>query len=113
MVRAARRDITLCDGTRIHKGAIVSAAVYPLHRDDAMFENAGMFDPFRFARIHAAAGTEDNTLNLQATITSQEYLPFGHGPYAWCVCHNPRCYDKDAAGNARWLTCGPRMMSME
>ena len=87
MERIAGKDLTLSDGTRIPKGTTVAAAAHQLQRDTAALENAGAFDPFRYARImHSAAAEEDDAaLKLQATTTSMEYLPFGHGPYAWCV----------------------------
>nr|VWO96362.1 Tea4 [Ganoderma boninense] len=99
MQRVAARDSTLCDGTRIPRGTTVCASAHQLHRDAPALENANVFDPFRFARMHAAAATEDDALKLQATTTSLEFLPFGHGPYAWCVYL--RCHD-GAATNAKW-----------
>ena len=87
MQRVATKDLTLSDGTRIPKGTVVGAAADQLQRDPASLENAHAFDPFRYTRIthSAAAEEEDAALKLQATTTSMEYLPFGHGPYAWCV----------------------------
>ncbi|PIL25700.1 cytochrome P450 [Ganoderma sinense ZZ0214-1] len=82
MQRVAAKDLTLCDGTCIPRGTIVCAAAHQLHRDAAALKNMGVFDPFRYARMHAAAATEDDGRKLQATTTSQDYLPFGHGPYA-------------------------------
>ena len=86
MQRVATKDLTLSDGTRIPKGTIVAAAAHQLQRDTAALENAGAFDPFRYARMHsaqAAGAAETETFKLQATTTSMEYLPFGHGPNAW------------------------------
>ena len=85
MQRIAAKDITLCDGTRIPRGTVIAAAADPVHHDEGALENADVFDPFRYARMHHAAAAEDDALRLQATTTSLEYLPFGHGPYAWCV----------------------------
>ena len=84
MHRVSTKDITLRDGTRIPKGATVSAAAYPLHHDDATLENVGAFDPFRYARMRSETG-EDAGLKYQAMTTSAEYIPFGYGPHAWCV----------------------------
>ncbi|KAM5540999.1 hypothetical protein V8D89_005310 [Ganoderma adspersum] len=82
MQRVAAKDLTLCDGTRIPRGTVIAAAADPVHHDEGALENADAFDPFRYARMHSAATAEDDALKLQATTTSLEYLPFGHGPYA-------------------------------
>ena len=76
------KDITLSDGTRIPEGTLLQAATYPQHHDDAYFEDANTFDPFRFARKRGAAG---EGVKHQASTTAPEYLPFGHGKVAWCV----------------------------
>ena len=85
--RVAGKALTLCDGTRIPKGTVVTAAANQLHHDITALENARAFDPFRYARMPcgaaAAEDSEGEALKLQATTTSMEYLPFGHGPYAW------------------------------
>lgn len=80
----AMKDITLYDGTRIPRGTILAAAADPIHHDEAILKDAGTFDPFRYANIRSAAA--DEGLRHVATSTSPEYIPFGHGPYAWCVC---------------------------
>ena len=82
LTRRAMKDITLSDGTRIPEGTLLQAATYPQHHDDAYFEDANTFDPFRFARKRGAAG---EGVKHQASTTAPEYLPFGHGKVAWCV----------------------------
>ena len=83
MHRKAMKDITLYDGTEIPKGTVVSTNVHPQHHDAAILENAGMFDAFRYARMRSVEG---QSLKHQFTSTSPEYIAFGYGPRAWCVC---------------------------
>ncbi|KAM5541334.1 hypothetical protein V8D89_004888 [Ganoderma adspersum] len=79
LTRRAMKDITLSDGIRIPEGTLLQAATYPQHHDDAYFEDANTFDPFRFARKRGAAG---EGVKHQASTTAPEYLPFGHGKVA-------------------------------
>ena len=88
MHRMAMKDITLYDGTRIPRGTIVAAAADPIHHDEAILKDARTFDPFRYSSIRSAAA--DDGLRHLATSTSPEYIPFGHGPHAWCV-YPARC----------------------
>lgn len=66
----------------IPKGTLISAASGCLHLDDESYENAALFDPFRFARMREVVG--EGTKH-QFVSTSLEYLPFGHGRGAWYV----------------------------
>ncbi|KAI0778805.1 cytochrome P450 [Trametes elegans] len=80
LTRKALKDVTLHDGTRIPRGAIVMAAADATHHDETLYANADVFDPFRFSRLRASAegeGTKHQFVN-----TSLEYIAFGHGKHA-------------------------------
>ena len=81
--RKALKDVTLSDGTRIPKGTLVAAAAVTAHSDDASYPDPAVFDPFRFARMREidGEGTKHQFVN-----SSLEYIAFGHGKHAWCVC---------------------------
>ncbi|KAF8552120.1 hypothetical protein OG21DRAFT_1524005 [Imleria badia] len=49
-----------------------------LHLDNKHYDNAHVFDPFRFSNLR----DEGEGANRQFASTSPEYLPFGHGKYA-------------------------------
>ena len=86
MPRIAVKEITLSDGTLIPKGTFISASVWGTHRDDGVYSDPQVFDPFRFSR-----GTSDSVSGIvegtrhQLPNTSVYFIPFGHGSHAWCV----------------------------
>lgn len=80
MTRQALKDFTFSDGTFIPKGALVSAAAMATHFDDEYYDNAHVFDPWRFSDIRSEDG--EGTKH-QMVSTSKEYVPFGHGRHAW------------------------------
>ncbi|KAF9225200.1 cytochrome P450 [Gyrodon lividus] len=79
MTRKAMKDFTFSDGTVVPKGATVSVAAQPTHLDNEIYENADMFDPFRFANMHDDDG--EGTKH-QFVSTNLEYLAFGHGRHS-------------------------------
>ena len=80
MTRKAMKDIMLPDGKFVPKGTLITAASYPTHHDDGIYENALAFDPFRYARMRAADG---EGIKHQYVHTSVENISFGHGKHAW------------------------------
>lgn len=56
LVRIAQTDYTLADGTRIPKGALLSAAQAPTHHDEANYDGAGEFRPWRFVGLAGKEG---------------------------------------------------------
>lgn len=82
LARKAMEDYTFADGMFIPKGTLISAASGCLHLDDEFYENAALFDPFRFARMREVVG--EGTKH-QFVSTTLDYLPFGHGRSAWYV----------------------------
>jgi cytochrome P450 len=71
---------TFSDGTFVPKGTWVAAPAAAVHRDVDVYENAGEFDGFRFARIREQPGQEAK--HQMVSITS-DYLAFGMGNHAW------------------------------
>ena len=79
-MRKAKKDVILSDGTHIPRGTLLAAAATPMHRDEALYDNAHAFDPFRFARQRQVEG---EGARHQYVNTSADYVPFGHGKHAW------------------------------
>ncbi|RPD62649.1 cytochrome P450 [Lentinus tigrinus ALCF2SS1-7] len=79
MTRKAMKDILLPDGTVVPKGTLITAASYPTHHDEGIYENALEFDPFRYARMRSADG---EGMKHQYVHTSVENISFGHGKHA-------------------------------
>ncbi|KAF8549777.1 cytochrome P450 [Imleria badia] len=76
LIRKALKDFTFSDGTFVPKGTQIVTAARCVHRDEAVYESALAFDPFRFA--HASDEDGDGTKH-QYVSTTPEYLPFGLG----------------------------------
>lgn len=81
IMRKALTDVTLSDGTRIPAGTFVYAAAAATHRDEENYDNPNVFDPFRFSKIKE----ESERVKRQFVSTAPDYVPFGHGKYAWYV----------------------------
>ncbi|KAI1793082.1 cytochrome P450 [Ganoderma leucocontextum] len=79
LTRKTMKDITLNDGTFIPKGTLVVAAAQPTHLDESNCVDAGVFDPFRFAKMREDEG---EALKHQFVNTSVDYISFGHGKHA-------------------------------
>ncbi|KAI0654468.1 cytochrome P450 [Cubamyces menziesii] len=79
LLRRAEKDVVLSDGTFIPRGTILSAVAYSLHRDETIYDEPDVFDPFRFARKRAEKGEETRH---QFVTASAEYIPFGLGRHA-------------------------------
>ena len=78
------QDLTLHDGTRIPKGARVSANAHAHHHDPALLAHADKFDAFRYARMRSVDVAGESSKH-QFTSPSPEYIPFGYGQHSWCV----------------------------
>ena len=76
----------MIDGTFIPKDTLLAAAAYPTHFDDSIYENASVFDPFRFSRLREAPG---ESTRHQFVTTTDDSIGFGHGRHAWCVSDAP------------------------
>ncbi|KAF9237106.1 cytochrome P450 [Melanogaster broomeanus] len=79
MSRKAMKDATFSDGTVIPKGTIVTFAAAATYHDNEHYENADMFDPFRFANMRDEDG---EGVKHQFVSTGPEYMPFGYGRHA-------------------------------
>ncbi|PSS38083.1 hypothetical protein PHLCEN_2v63 [Hermanssonia centrifuga] len=79
MTRLAMQDFTFSDGTFVPKGSLVSVAAGPMHQDEEFYENAEIFNPWRFVDMREEEG--EGTKH-QMVSTSLEYVTFGHGRHA-------------------------------
>ena len=85
MLRVVVKDVTFSDGTFIPKDTFICASTLGTHRDDGVYADPDVLDPFRFSRgkPDGPPGTEGTKHQLPNT--SAEFIPFGHGGHAWCV----------------------------
>ncbi|KIK22831.1 hypothetical protein PISMIDRAFT_101818, partial [Pisolithus microcarpus 441] len=79
--RKAMKDLTLSDGTFVPKGTHLCIPTYVFHRDGAVYENPGVFNPFRFSQLSDDEGV---SARHQMVGVTQDYFPFGFGKHAWC-----------------------------
>lgn len=82
MTRQALQDFSFSDGTFVPAGTLVSTPQMALHTDGSVYENPGVFNPWRFADMREPEG--EGTKHSMVS-TSVEYVAFGHGRHAWCV----------------------------
>jgi cytochrome P450 len=76
------RPYTFSDGVTVPKGVIIAAPELEIHMDENIYENPRDFNGYRFSKM----GEQDGeSAKFQASNTSPEYLPFGHGHHAWYV----------------------------
>ena len=75
------KSLTLSDGTRLPKGAIISAPVRMFSSDPDFVEDPETFDGFRwYKKSLEAEGRATHSTNW--TTTSSNNLIFGHGKHA-------------------------------
>ncbi|KIJ13821.1 hypothetical protein PAXINDRAFT_80382, partial [Paxillus involutus ATCC 200175] len=79
MSRKVMKDFTLSDGTVLPQGTIVTIASQAIRLDSGYYENADVFDPFRFAK-------DGDDAKHSFVSTNPDYLAFGHGRHAWYEC---------------------------
>ncbi|OAL53509.1 cytochrome P450 [Pyrenochaeta sp. DS3sAY3a] len=77
--RYAQSEYTLSDGTVIPKGSSVAVVAQGIQQDADRLPNPELFDAFRYARLRAEPGQENN---WQWVTTSEINLLFGHGKFA-------------------------------
>ncbi|KAM0563067.1 hypothetical protein ACHAPJ_001912 [Fusarium lateritium] len=71
------------DGYHIPKGSIISFMGRPAQTDEAVYEDALKYDPFRFSRARELAESRNEKAPAVSFVsTSPEFLPFGHGKHA-------------------------------
>ena len=76
------KPYTFSNGMRVPKGSYISASSYSAHMEEAKYERAGEFEPWRYIDVK---GKEEGKLQEQMVATSPHYLPFGLGKHAWFV----------------------------
>ena len=78
MFRSVLQPVSLSDGTFLPAGTTVVTPSTATHYDDENYENAAVFEPFRFLQ----EGDNEKHTQQQLVTTSAEYVPFGHGKHA-------------------------------
>ncbi|KAG6330153.1 hypothetical protein ID866_8937 [Astraeus odoratus] len=76
--RKALKDIRLSDGTFIPKGTFTQVATSGIHHDPDVYDNADVFEPFRFAEL----GGEREGNKYQMVAVNSASLSFGYGKVA-------------------------------
>ena len=79
MLRKSMVDVRLYDGTVVPAGTLIATSQYAVHHDGRHYKGADIFDPSRWEN-----GQESDERNQFAS-TSQVFLGWGHGKYAWYV----------------------------
>lgn len=85
VARHIGEDLHLSDGTAIPKNNFVGFANYAMNYDPKRYENPETFDGFRFERIRAKAeeaGDTKTEAKAHLTMTSPDWIGFGHGKHA-------------------------------
>jgi cytochrome P450 len=72
----APEGITLPDGSHIPYGTKVGISGYAVHHDNDIYEDAMMYDAFRF--VEAKDGKP-----LAFVATSEKFMGFSYGSHAW------------------------------
>jgi cytochrome P450 len=54
----------LVDGLHLPQGTAVGTSAYSIHHDDAIYENANVFDAFRFSNAREGGTGESGDLNI-------------------------------------------------
>ncbi|KAG6331576.1 hypothetical protein ID866_7513 [Astraeus odoratus] len=76
--RLALKDIKLSDGTFLPKGTRVQVAKNGIHHDPGVYDNADIFEPFRFADL----GGDGEGYKYQMVTVNSASLSFGYGKMA-------------------------------
>ncbi|KAJ6557715.1 cytochrome P450 [Mycena capillaripes] len=74
----AKEGFTFSDGTNVPYGAILGVSGRVVHYDPANYENAAVFDGFRFSRVREGEGGPARPM----VATGVDHLSFGHEPNA-------------------------------
>lgn len=86
--RVVLRDYTLLDGTFLPAGTYLMCNTGSIHHDEANYQNASGFEPFRFVGEGPDSRVEEKE-KANATSTSLKFLAFSHGKHSWyvyCIC---------------------------
>ncbi|KAI0772764.1 cytochrome P450 [Trametes elegans] len=79
LMRVVMKDLTLPGGTYIPSGTLMVAEQYHYMHDNAVYDNAELFDPWRFSRPRE---TEGESARYQCATPSVDFIPFGIGKHA-------------------------------
>ena len=94
------KDITLRDGTFVPKDTLITAATWATHRDEALYPDADVFDPFLVRLL-----TFPSMSSPSPSLHKADSLPFAVPTIA---AINGHCF---AAGLITSLACDYRIMT--
>lgn len=71
-------------GVALPKGSLITFLSHPAHMDEASYEDATKYDPWRFSRVRDVADGEGESKGplLGFVTTGPDYMPFSHGRHA-------------------------------
>ncbi|KAI5993463.1 hypothetical protein EDD15DRAFT_2264877, partial [Pisolithus albus] len=70
-------------GTSVPKGTHLCVPTHVVHRDSAVYENPGVFNPFRISQL---CDDGNASARHQMVGVTQDYFPFGFGKHARYGC---------------------------
>ncbi|KAJ7607500.1 cytochrome P450 [Roridomyces roridus] len=77
---------TFSDGIVIPYKSLVFVSAKPVHYDSAFYDNADVFDGYRFSKLReamqATEADSEKVFNRQIVSTGSDFLVFGHGKHA-------------------------------
>ncbi|KAK7044805.1 cytochrome P450 [Favolaschia claudopus] len=79
LMRQVVKDFTFSDGTIVPAGTLVGVPVLAEHHNEGNYDNAHIFDPFRFSRMREQEG---EGIKHQMVAPSPDFLSFGLGRHA-------------------------------
>ena len=80
----AVKDFKFSNGTTIPAGTLLSLPMYATHRDEAIYSDPDVFDPYRFLKLRADMD-ETKGARYQMAASNVENLTWGLGRHVWCV----------------------------
>ena len=96
---AHKDGTTIPGGSHLPRGTWVGIAATSLHRDERFYSEPNTYDPFRFSRertesaLTSGVGSKETvgvtkSAKTYLTTTSDTFVSFGHGRFAWYVPRN-------------------------
>ncbi|KAJ7084985.1 cytochrome P450 [Mycena epipterygia] len=78
----AKEGFRFSDGTVIPYGSFVGVSGRLVQHDPAIYDQAGVFDGFRFSRMREEDKEGEGIFKCHMVSTAADHLPFGHGRHA-------------------------------
>src|SRR5947207_12251429 len=81
--RKVMKPYTFADGIKVPAGETLAVPSGAIHLDNTVYENAEVFDGFRFYKMRDSLRDGANHHLSSCVGTSTDYLSFGHGSHPW------------------------------